>query len=127
MAVASTSVSQMPSIKRPDMSEKTIQLTNAPLYANVYPQLVVVARNHGYALAVHGSMKRDLDLIAVPWSEDPSEPAALVMALSTACHFDHIIGPEQKMHGRMVWTLTFPGECFVDLSVMSMEPWNTKL
>ena len=26
-----------------------------------------VAREMGYALALHGSMNRDMDLIAVPW------------------------------------------------------------
>lgn len=31
--------------------------------------IVAVARELGYALAVHGSLARDLDIIACPWTE----------------------------------------------------------
>ncbi len=41
----------------------------------IYPQLVEEARRHGYALAPHGSLQRDLDLIAVPWSEEAAAPS----------------------------------------------------
>ena len=27
-----------------------------------------IARKHGWAIGVHGSLKRDIDLIAVPWT-----------------------------------------------------------
>ena len=37
--------------------------------AALYPDLAEIAREHGYALAVHGSLARDFDLIAVPWRE----------------------------------------------------------
>lgn len=37
-----------------------------------------VARRHGYAIGVHGSMSRDLDLIAVPWVESASSPDELL-------------------------------------------------
>ena len=53
----------------------------APLYAALYPELAEVARSHGYALAVHGSLARDFDLIAVPWAESVSEPGAVVAEL----------------------------------------------
>lgn len=29
-----------------------------------------VARGCGYAIGLHGSMKRDVDLIAVPWTDE---------------------------------------------------------
>ena len=102
----------------PYAHQSTPKPTNAPLYANLFASMVPIAREHGYALAVHGSVKRDLDLIAVPWVEAPSAPEALVQAFTTAFYFDHVDEPEQKLHGRLCWTLAFPGECFVDLSVM---------
>ncbi len=104
------------------MTDKPTTSTNAPLYANLFASMVPIAREHGYALAVHGSVKRDLDLIAVPWVEKPSPPQALVDAFTTAFYFVHVDGPEQKVHGRQVWTLAFPGTCFVDLSVMRAQP-----
>lgn len=103
------------------MIDKPPARTNAPLYANVYSTLVPIARAHGYALAVHGSMARDLDLVAVPWVEQPQPAADMVAAFAKAVYFELILGPEPKLHGRQVWTLAFPGECFVDLSVMPMR------
>lgn len=101
--------------------EKPVKTTNAPLYASAYAKLVPVARQHGYALAIHGSMARDLDLIAVPWVAHPSSPTNLVAAFAEAVYFNSTSGPSPALHGREIWTLTFPGECFVDLSVMAVS------
>lgn len=102
------------------MSDKAPVITNAPLYANVYATLVPIARQYGYALAVHGSMARDLDLIAVPWvnAADVRPPDEMIRAFCAAVYFTHIDGPELKPNGRQTWTLAFPGTCFVDLSIM---------
>lgn len=43
-----------------------------------------VAREHGYALAVHGSLARDIDLIAVPWTEQAHDPHELLCDLKGA-------------------------------------------
>ncbi len=94
-------------------------INNAPLYANLYATMRDIARTYGYALAIHGSVMRDLDVVAVPWTEDVSEPQELVDAFAKAIAFQHVDEkPEVKLHGRMVWTLAFPGTCFVDLSIM---------
>lgn len=39
-------------------------------YLSIIPQIKAAGKEMGYAIAVHGSMRRDLDLIAVPWVED---------------------------------------------------------
>ncbi len=39
------------------------------LYAMFYEQLKDIAREYGYNLVVHGSLNRDLDLIAIPWED----------------------------------------------------------
>jgi hypothetical protein len=36
-------------------------------YTSLLPELRRVAREYGYELGLHGSMTRDLDLIAAPW------------------------------------------------------------
>lgn len=43
-----------------------------------------VAREYGYALAVHGSLARDIDLVAVPWTEQARDPDALLSDLKGA-------------------------------------------
>lgn len=106
------------------MNDKHPTKTNAPLYANLFAEMVPIARELGYALAVHGSLRRDLDLVAIPWWEQmPSAFGAdLVEAFQKAFYFAHVTGPEAKPHGRMAWTLAFPGTCFVDLSILPVDP-----
>ena len=41
------------------------------LYAMFFEQLKDIAKEYGYNLLVHGSMNRDLDLVAVPWVDEP--------------------------------------------------------
>jgi len=42
------------------------------------------AKEHGYAIALHGSCRRDLDLIATPWVENHSSPDVLAWAVQRA-------------------------------------------
>ena len=92
----------------------------SPIYAAaLYPDLAEMARKHGYALAVHGSLRRDFDLIAIPWVEIPSEPQVLVDDICK--HFDvHVVDSlGEKLHGRRAWTISVGfGHCALDLSFM---------
>lgn len=100
-----------------------------PLYAlEVFlarlPIVRDVARAHGYAIGVHGSMKRDLDLIAAPWTEAASPPASLAKAIEVAVDGFVVKGPEgrdrfpyTKPHGRLCWSIHLGGGPFIDLSV----------
>lgn len=96
--------------------------TYAPAYmVGIYPALAEKARSMGYALALHGSLRRDLDLIAVPWTDDAAEPAALVAALCE--EFDvapnHPMDkPEHKPHGRLGWSIPLWWGAYLDLAVM---------
>jgi hypothetical protein len=47
-------------------------------YQDLLELMRPIAREHGYALAVHGSQVRDLDLVVVPWVNDPKAPQELV-------------------------------------------------
>lgn len=103
-----------------------------PMYAALLPVLRVIARNHGYALAVHGSGRRDLDLIAVPWVEQVSTPAQLAEALRAVVG-GFIIddpdaqpgdytrrNPQPKPHGRLAWSIRLDepsGRRYIDLSI----------
>lgn len=42
----------------------------APFYACIYHGLCETARKHGYALAIHGTVATDLDLVAIPWTNE---------------------------------------------------------
>lgn len=91
----------------------------APMYCCVYPELAEIARKHGYAMAVHGSLARDFDLICIPWVESPNGPSAVVKEITTTFAMKTVGRPDTTWHGRERWTISFSfGECFIDLSFM---------
>jgi len=47
----------------------------------MYPDLCKLFQEQGYALAVHGSLIRDFDLIAVPWTSNASSPSDVLSEL----------------------------------------------
>lgn len=92
-----------------------------------------VALGNGYALAVHGSERRDLDLIAAPWVPGAVEPLTLVDLICERVGLRPQIAnvypdgraapnPEFKPFGRIAWSLVStdgPLGCeYVDLSVL---------
>ena len=103
-------------------------------YESLIPAIRSAARALGYAVGVHGSMSRDLDLIAVPWEDDAAPPAELAeairIAVLDACGACYLAGretgdkycedgkPGWKPHGRLCWTYYLGGEPYIDLSVM---------
>lgn len=91
----------------------------APWYTALYPQFAEITRKHGYALAVHGSMARDFDVVAIPWREDVSTPREVIDDILAEFAVDEIGEPTEKNHGRIAYTLSIGfGECFADLSFM---------
>ncbi len=112
-------------------------------YAALYPGLCDVARQHGYALAIHGSLQKDMDLIAVPWVEDAKPAEELVAAMKAHLQalylYEKIAAnvnrdclteeekleitgyegrdPTPKPHGRIAWAF-YLGHAYIDLGVM---------
>jgi len=107
----------------------------APAYAFLYPILCEAARSKGYALAMHGTLQRDLDVIAVPWTEDAVSTDDLVAAIKQACD-GFIFGapedpndvgapyvsPAHRPHGRLAWSIYITDRVYIDLSVMPRLP-----
>lgn len=91
------------------------------LYATLYPWLLNVADEHGYAVAIHGSLQRDLDIVAVPWTEEAVSAETLVEYIAEklgAFLEEWPLSPAQKPHGRRVWALILSGGAYIDFSVM---------
>lgn len=110
------------------------EVSPAAMYVSMIPVFTEAAREVGYALAVHGSMGRDLDMIAVPWTEDAVCAEQLVMRLLAAggfcgAHLPHRQeqkdpaqgngdAPGIKPHGRLAWSIHFGNGYYLDVSVM---------
>jgi hypothetical protein len=98
-------------------------------YRVALPALRHVAYTCGYALAVHGSLKTDIDLLAAPWRDTAVSAEYLVEKLRAA-----LIGifgyaepgdgpqPEKKPCGRLAWSFYLQPRGvegpYIDLSVM---------
>lgn len=53
-------------------------------FLSVLPKIREAARECGYAVGVHGSMRRDLDLIAAPWTADHADKNVLAREIQRA-------------------------------------------
>jgi len=82
----------------------------------------------GYALALHGSMVNDLDIVAIPWVEEAAAPEELVAAIKAGMvgFTDWDTGKDRdKPHGRQGYLIWFSGlnhvpggKACIDLSIM---------
>ncbi len=94
--------------------------------AEALPGMQLAARGCGYALAPHGSLARDIDLIAVPWTDQADSADLLVQricgVLSAFTGRALRLSDDQwteKPHGRRALTILLPGICpEIDLSIM---------
>lgn len=95
------------------------------------PALREVAQAHGYALGLHGSVARDVDLIAVPWVDEAAPAIELVRAAAARirelCGWVHcpavdLDKPTFKPHGRLAWSIHIQGGVYFDVSVLPRAP-----
>lgn len=92
-------------------------------FVALIPRLTRVCQIHGYALGVHGSMVRDLDVIAVPWEEGAVSAIQLRDAIIGEVHgylLSHEREPKVRPHGRLCWPIYISPEYYIDLSVMPL-------
>ncbi len=101
-------------------------------YLSRLPYIKEAAQVCGYAIAVHGSLKRDFDLIAVPWVDQYHSINVLARMIATAACGMSRSKPydwETKPNGRMAasipicWTPdpTIIGAGHIDLSVIGIN------
>lgn len=105
-------------------------------HARLVPALRDKARELGYALSEHGSLRRDIDLLAVPWtvsavSQDELAAALIEVIKQLNNGYAHVPdyinadpydftkrSPEPKPHGRKAWSIHLGTGPYIDLSVM---------
>lgn len=82
-----------------------------------------IARECGYSIGLHGSMKRDCDLIAAPWTDQAVSAQELIDRLCVGLDA-FVLGrdpePAVKPHGRLAWCLQIRDayKKVLDVSVM---------
>lgn len=100
-----------------------VRLKSRPAcYIAMLPIIIEVGREYGYAIAVHGSLTRDLDLVASPWAEGAAAAVTLAKAIALAVGGGMHAAPTEKPHGRRAWIIYTSDETKIDLSVMPRQP-----
>lgn len=107
------------------MKDKSEITTNgrAVFYTVLWESFRKAALEHGYTLALHGSMASDMDIIAVAWVEDAKPVEDLVNAISecigkTVWTSYHLKQHAPMPHGRITYTLSIMSDWYIDLSVI---------
>lgn len=93
-------------------------------YVGYFAAMSRVAEACGYTLALHGSLARDLDLVAIAWRPLAVSPEALLAAfvqkVDGLLHFPETEGGAwtDMPHGRRAVTILLAGGGWIDLSVI---------
>ena len=96
--------------------------TYAPVYCSIYPDLAELTRSFGWALAIHGSMQRDFDLICIPWTDTAGDPVQVINAITEKFALRLVGDGVCKPYGRVAYTLIFGSwGTSLDLSFMPLR------
>ncbi|MBC8053754.1 MAG: hypothetical protein H7Y13_11885 [Sphingobacteriaceae bacterium] len=103
------------------------------LYAFYFEALKIIALKYGYNLVLHGSMNRDLDLIAIPWQHELGDVDTMINEFSDKLGGQVMEQSEEGKycfpHGRMSYVINLNRECqshknwedpqyYIDISVI---------
>ena len=82
------------------------------LYAFYFEGIKEIGLRYGYNIVLHGSMNRDLDLIAIPWNETVGVKGKMLEEIAEAIG-GYILNEDEenrqlfriKYHGRECWVI----------------------
>jgi hypothetical protein len=103
--------------------EHVITNGRAVFYASLWPDLKNAALDCGWALGLHGSLNSDMDIMAMPWTEEAKPITELIKALEGCFTIPEgtyfpFKRSENKPNGRVVYTLHIFSEFYIDLNVI---------
>lgn len=103
-------------------------------YAHLLSSLSAIANEHGYCLALHGSMATDMDILLCPWTEEAKDAATVIEAIvdhvggyvpGASVVFNGHLDLTPKPHGRLAYAVYFDKRSavrqrgpYLDISVM---------
>ena len=95
----------------------------AAFYATIYDELKKVAMDCGWALGLHGSLANDMDIMAMPWTEDAKPVEEMIRALSNIFEDNpfkdlHTIPYYEKPNNRVVYTISIWDDWYLDINVI---------
>lgn len=98
----------------------------AAFYAAIWPDIMKVAHDCGWALGLHGSLASDMDIMAMPWTADAESVESMILAISECFAGNprqdyHAIPFRGKPHGRVVYTIGIWADWYLDINVIEVQ------
>lgn len=96
----------------------------AVFYAAMWEDLRKAALNCGWALGLHGSLNSDMDIMAMPWTEDSVNVHGMIGELCK-CFTDagelrsSIRVSTDKPNNRVVYTIAIWADFYLDINVIN--------
>lgn len=92
-------------------------------FASMYEDIRYVAIHCGWAVALHGSLCSDMDIMAMPWTEEAIKFEELVDKISklfdgNSLAENYTITYDEKPHNRVVATIQIWADFFLDISTI---------
>lgn len=93
----------------------------AVFYAAMWDDFRQAALDKGWALALHGSLANDMDIMAMPWIDNATEPMEMINALRKCFDKPMEIGCSiSKMpNNRVVYTMTILSDFYLDINIIT--------
>ncbi len=106
-------------------NETVVSYGKAIFYATIYEDLKRAAKECGWALALHGSLNNDMDLMAMPWVEDAKSIEVLIESISdlfvnSPFKEGHIKAYRAKPNNRVVYTISIITGFYLDINVIEI-------
>jgi hypothetical protein len=102
----------------------------AAFYACMWNDFRQAAMDCGWALALHGSLNSDMDIMAMPWTVNAKSSEYMIEHLIKECFFDneitkqcHSVTRNKKPNNRVVYTIPIFGDFYLDINIIEL---NTK-
>lgn len=99
----------------------------AALYAALWDDIRSAAWECGWAVALHGSLARDMDIMAMKWVEDCTDAQTMIDTIIKRCFADNILAERftkciknVKPHGRVCYTIPIWGDHYLDISLIEI-------
>lgn len=95
----------------------------AAFYASIYDDLRNAAMDCGWALGLHGSLSNDMDIMAMPWTENAKPEKEMIQALSDCFSGNpfkeyHIAPIYGKPNNRVVYVISIWEDFYLDINII---------
>jgi hypothetical protein len=103
--------------------ERVVADGKAAFYACIYGDIRKAAMDCGWALGLHGSLASDMDIMAMPWTEDARPVEEMIQALSD-CFTEnpfkdtHTVPHYDRPNNRVVYTMSIWADFYLDINVI---------